>query len=755
MPSYSGLLATHQATESGDRPVIAIRRGSLRAGLLVGAWLTVGLEAVETAIDVPFGRAINPWLLAVTAVICATIVAVERTRGSRERQKLTILLAALILWPVASLSLTWLFPRPRGFPDLGEVLGVASYFLIVAFLLVDGWRRSERTVSVACQSIVVLGGTACATGLLVMGPVATAAHIRDISFFVALVYPMLDVVMGATLALQVFSGDRILGRRTTLLFLAVSFLLVGDLLFLVFEDHYVSDGWVTVAWAIGVTLLTQGATESRYVLAHRPARRPLTALLLIASAMAIAVLAVPRPTALNVLLILPAVATLVTSALLLVMMQREARRSALAYGRSRTDPLTGLPTRRSLVNAIPEVDRASSLTLIIVELADLREIAHVFGPEVADEVVSIASVRMVADMPTKSNIAHVGSGSFAIAVDRLTPSKARAAAESLVASLRVPYSIKDLNIVITSHAGIAANEDGVSVETLVRRAELAADLASSRGELVHISEGSLEVDRRAVVLRAHHLRRAVDGHKLDVWYQPQVRASDGRIKGVEALVRWNDDGKWVAPPEFLSLGTRMGLMDEITMQVTETVLRDLPVLLGGSTLDTVSLNLAAPELAGPAYCDYFLRRLREVRVDARRIILEVTEQSIIENPAATHETLSRLRSEGIAVSIDDFGTAYSSLSQLRILEPNELKFDREFTLRAHQDNSAGTIIRHVTAMAHQLGLGVVAEGAETLEQVERMRELGVDVIQGFRIARPMPLGQVVRWLPTWRGWAKP
>lgn len=247
------------------------------------------------------------------------------------------------------------------------------------------------------------------------------------------------------------------------------------------------------------------------------------------------------------------------------------------------------------------------------------------------------------------------------------------------------------------------------------------------------------------------LAGALDAGRLSIHYQPQVRTSDGRVCGVEALARLREpQGGLVLPDAFIGVAEDSGLIDQLTREVLAVVTRDAPALVarGGEEL-TISVNVSAENLYRLTLPDDVEALVRAQDLSPGRFILEVTESRLIEDLARSLEVLSRLRLKGFGLSIDDFGTGFAGMKQLRVVPFSELKIDRVFVQAAGDDEAARAIIEASIELARKLDLSVVAEGVETKAEWDLMRSLGVDVVQGFLVAQPMPLAECLTWLMTW------
>lgn len=245
------------------------------------------------------------------------------------------------------------------------------------------------------------------------------------------------------------------------------------------------------------------------------------------------------------------------------------------------------------------------------------------------------------------------------------------------------------------------------------------------------------------------LRQAINDDQLAVHYQPKIDLATMRLGRVEALVRWNHPTMGqIAPDRFIPLAEQTGLITPLTRWVLETALRQVAAWRQGGLDLGVAVNLSMRALHDPTLpetVDWLLRRHAVTPTD---LTLEVTESSLMADPATASSVLEKLQELGCHISIDDFGTGYSSLAYIKHLPVNEIKIDKSFVLGMGTDDRDRAIVRSVSDLGHNLGLRVVAEGVETAESLDTLRALGCDVVQGYFVSRPLPAGELEAWLRT-------
>ncbi|MEZ5114982.1 MAG: GGDEF domain-containing phosphodiesterase [Candidatus Nanopelagicales bacterium] len=303
---------------------------------------------------------------------------------------------------------------------------------------------------------------------------------------------------------------------------------------------------------------------------------------------------------------------------------------------------------------------------------------------------------------------------------------------------------------LQSSAGIAVRDPEDSGSALLRRADVAMYQAKLSRVGATVYDASRDEFSRQRLVFVDELRRALADGQLTVWYQPQISAATQTVTGLEALVRWDHpvDGMR-SPAVFLPTARRAGLMPALTEEVQRHVVRDAARWWGAGLRVRVSMNLAPPELLSSSVVAALLRRVDAIGLPAGALGLEVTEDSFLADPERARAVLAELARHGLEVSVDDYGTGFSSLSYLRDLHAQELKIDRSFIATLIADERSRLIVRSTTQMAHALGMRVVAEGVEDAATSAEVVAMGVDAIQGYHVAPPMPAGVVEAWLRDW------
>ena len=417
------------------------------------------------------------------------------------------------------------------------------------------------------------------------------------------------------------------------------------------------------------------------------------------------------------------------------------------------DGLTGLPNRdllrRRVDDALAEARRrGSGVAVLLLDLDRFKEVNDTLGHQSGDLLLQGLAARLSTLIRNTDTVARLGGDEFAVVSPGAGDAEsAMALAERIRAGLDEPFALAGLTVQVEASIGIALfPEHGDDVEALIRHADVAMynGKKTHRTMLYSAKEDHYSPDRLALV---GELRRAIANGELVVHYQPRIELASGEVRTVEALVRWDHPERGLlSPGEFLPLAEHTGLIRPLTRYVVDAALADCAHWVAEGLRPGVSVNLSSRDLLDadlPAEVESFLAKHR---VDPTLLEVEITENTILTDPERARMVLERLRSLGVRLSIDDFGTGFSSLGQLRRLPVDVLKIDKSFVFNMDNDENDDVIVRSTIELGHNLGLRVVAEGVETQETWHRLTQLGCDTAQGYFISRPLPRLVLVEWL---------
>ena len=412
---------------------------------------------------------------------------------------------------------------------------------------------------------------------------------------------------------------------------------------------------------------------------------------------------------------------------------------------ARHDVLTALPNRAFLLEQLQDaLDRQPTVAVLLVDLDRFKEINDTLGHETGDGLLQQVGHRIAGQLAAgglagSSTVARLGGDEFAVLL-RGVGDTAPEVAGRLLDALHHPFEVGGVELAVEASIGLAwAPDHGDEAGTLLRRADVAMyDAKEHRGTWA-VYDPSSDVSGLGRIILLNELRQALEEDQLVLHYQPKEELSDGSVRSVEALVRWQHPERGVVPPsEFLPLVEQTGLVSALTTRVLDEAVRQLRRWSDEGRDLAVSVNLSARNLLDRGLPGLVAERLAAHGVDPRRLEVEVTETNAMTDPARASEVLRRLAALGVSVSVDDYGTGYSSLSYLRSLPVDTLKIDRSFVTPMLTDEGSSVIVRSTIELAHNLGLRVVAEGVEDEATREALAMLGCHQAQGYYLTRPLP-----------------
>ncbi|WP_263573909.1 putative bifunctional diguanylate cyclase/phosphodiesterase [Roseateles oligotrophus] len=428
------------------------------------------------------------------------------------------------------------------------------------------------------------------------------------------------------------------------------------------------------------------------------------------------------------------------------------------------DALTGLPNRLLFANDLERsIERAKrsgkSIALLFLDLDHFKLINDTMGHAVGDKLLHEIAHRLRNSVRAQDGVARLGGDEFTVSledvggVDDVAPM-----ARKIISTLSEPMQLEGNQVTISPSIGIAFYPaDGANIEDLTRAADAAMYRAKQQGRKTHAFYSS-EIMASAVerVLIERGLREALIGQQLELYYQPQVDMVSGHIVGMEALLRWHHPERGLVQPDaFIGVAEETGLISEIGRWVIQQGCRQARLWREqGFTLGYLWINVSPRQILHNGLEDAIAQSLKDNQLPSGAIQLgvEITESLLQSMPHST-EVLSKLRALGVRIAIDDFGTGFSSLSLLKQLPIDVIKIDKMFVRHLAFDSDSQAITAAMISMTHTLGMGVVAEGVETIEQLGFLREQRCDVVQGFLLGAPLTVSQATQVLIEHReGW---
>ena len=423
------------------------------------------------------------------------------------------------------------------------------------------------------------------------------------------------------------------------------------------------------------------------------------------------------------------------------------------------DSLTGLPNRALFLDRLSQAyDRAQRnrnhrFAVLFVDLDRFKPVNDILGHRFGDQVLVTVAQRLMARMRTGDTVARLGGDEFAVLLEGLHDAPdALPFAKHILDVLSTPFEIEDQVVFVNASIGIAVSTPDYAVPAdLLRDADIAMYRAKASGA------GRYElfdpVMRAQVIARSNleaELRRAIEEGEFQLHYQPRLSLTNGRVPAVEALVRWNRPGHGlVAPGEFIRVAEETGLIIPLGVWVLQTACTQAKIWQdAGLEPVGVGVNISARQFRDRELPATIAQILEMTGLDPQYLELELTESSIMEDAEEAILMMQELQALNVQIAIDDFGTGYSSLSYLKRFPITALKIDQSFVRDITTDANSAAIAKTIIAMAHQLGLQVIAEGVETDEQLHFLQHNACDASQGHLFSRPMPVETLTRFLET-------
>jgi diguanylate cyclase (GGDEF)-like protein len=427
---------------------------------------------------------------------------------------------------------------------------------------------------------------------------------------------------------------------------------------------------------------------------------------------------------------------------------------ALADSRrqARTDELTGLANRRRVYEVFPEADahlaRGTGVAVLLLDLDRFKEINDSLGHAAGDALLRHIAPRLTPVLRATDMLARLGGDEFVVIATDLDAGGARALADRLRSELQVPVRHEGMDLSVDASIGIAVGPaQADTAEELLQMADLAMYAAKARRLGIALYDDARDGGGRHRLGTVDQLRAGITGGQLVLHHQPKVSPADGRVVGVEVLVRWqHPDRGLLYPDAFIDLAESFGLMSALTHAVLDLALAQCRAWRDGGRQLGVAVNVSPSDLVDEGFPRAVAGLLDRHGLLATDLVLEVTEGLLMEDRARAASVLSRLRSMGVGIAIDDYGTGYSSLAYLAELPVTELKLDRSFVAAMTGSPRSAAIVTSTLQLAHALGLVLVAEGVEDELTLRALAALGCDTVQGYHLSRPLPAAELEEWL---------
>lgn len=419
------------------------------------------------------------------------------------------------------------------------------------------------------------------------------------------------------------------------------------------------------------------------------------------------------------------------------------------------DNLTKLPNRFLLDDRLEQAIQKAArekrhFAVLFMDLDGFKAVNDLYGHHVGDLLLIEVAQRILDTQRSEDTAARLGGDEFVLLIDTGEPEDAAMLAQRLIENIGNAYHIGRNNLHVSASIGIALfPNDGLTAHELMVNADAAMYHAKEIGRSGYsFFEKTMNTNAHQQMQLQHDLHQALDRCEFVLHYQPKMLAPNGPMIGVEALLRWQSPDHGLVPPDsFLPLAERTGLIIPIGNWVIDEACRQMREWHDEGHQDwSIAVNLSTVQLGQFGLVNIVRMALERHSLDARHLVLEVTESTAMRNAEASLVVLKKLAELGVSISIDDFGTGYSSLLYLKRLPANELKIDRGFVTELAQGNDDAAIVSAIIALGQTLGLKIVAEGVETAEQQELLTRLGCHTLQGYLLGRPLPAELLVKSL---------
>ncbi|MBV8719249.1 MAG: EAL domain-containing protein [Chloroflexi bacterium] len=414
------------------------------------------------------------------------------------------------------------------------------------------------------------------------------------------------------------------------------------------------------------------------------------------------------------------------------------------------DGLTGLANRTTLTMRLDEALATADapVALLMLDLDRFKDVNDTLGHVSGDRLLCAVGPRLLAHLREGDTLARLGGDEFAVLLPGASVAAAGVVARKLLNVLEQPFDLGDASVHIAASIGIAAApEHGNDTETLLRCADVAMYVAKRSGTGAAVYMADQDQHSRDRLSVAGDLRRAIQSGELLLHYQPKLDCASGDLMGVEALVRWKHPERGLVPPDqFIPVAEQSGLIGLLGRCVLEQAIREARTWSDMGYAFPIAVNLSMRDMLDPELPQYIEQILSKWQMDASCLRVEITESSLMVDPVRSRATLVRLRELGVRLSVDDYGTGYSSLRYLQQLPVDELKIDRSFIRHMVSNESDLMIVQSTVDLAHGLGLSVVAEGVEDAGTWQRLAAIGCDQAQGYYLCVPIPADSFIEWL---------
>ncbi|GIC77934.1 bifunctional diguanylate cyclase/phosphodiesterase [Moritella sp. F3] len=418
------------------------------------------------------------------------------------------------------------------------------------------------------------------------------------------------------------------------------------------------------------------------------------------------------------------------------------------------DSLTGLPNRQHFMQSVTaKVTAAAPFSVFVLDLNDFKQINDAVGHYYGDQLLIQLSKRLAQALPKDCFFSRVGGDEFVLLFDSVEDAEIIKLMGTVDNALLEPFNLDSYNFNVRLSTGVSLfPHDSGEIAPLLRKADTAMYEAKKQRVSYRLYNDALDNDAKTRLAISSKLQLALAESQFEIYYQPVLKLKATKNHHFEALLRWPQaDGSFIPPDQFIPLAEQNGSIRQVTLWVLDRICIHLAYFARKDIDACIHINLSALDLQDDRFATHLADLVCEGRLSPTQLVLEVTETAIMADVAKTREILSKLSRQGFRISLDDFGTGFSSLSILRELPINQIKIDRSFVMAMHNGNTNNAIVRSIIFLAQNLGCSVVAEGVENKAIAEELIQLRCDYLQGYYYCKPLPFAAVFPYCEQ-QGW---
>ncbi|MEM9100754.1 MAG: EAL domain-containing protein [Pseudomonadota bacterium] len=423
------------------------------------------------------------------------------------------------------------------------------------------------------------------------------------------------------------------------------------------------------------------------------------------------------------------------------------REQAIRY-QAYYDALTELPNRNALNQELQNFtfDKSKPIGLYLINLRNMRDVNDTMGHEFGDQVIKGFSEKL-STFKTNFFIAYMGADEFVLLDKHFQPDSIELTIQQLEHTLTQPIDIKKINLHLNIRVGIAFYPTHGDLSSLLQKADTALHIARKTHQVSVLYDPALDQNTPKRFQLMSELKQAIQKEQLTLFYQPKVNLKKNRVTHVEALVRWQHPNLGMIPPDsFIPFAEQSGQIKPLSNWVLKTAAKQYQEWQAQNINLSIAVNISAQDINDDDFFNHFYQVVKKHNLPHHAITLEVTESAVVQDVEKAIQVLKTFKNQGTHLSIDDYGTGYSSLAQLKHLPLHELKIDKSFVQQLPNNADDAIIVQSTIELSHNMGLSVVAEGVETQEAMDWLRKNACEFAQGYFISRPLPADKFNRWL---------